>query len=129
MPLLKDIPPNQMLLMFALAAVFLAIVIIVARQMAKGETIHIPRHVGQLPSGDMDREEWAFGEAIGLGFCPDCHQEGFYSGPSANMAVTIYCGNPDCRHGFRVTNYGRGLAWGERIDDGPDRLYSVRKKR
>jgi MFS superfamily sulfate permease-like transporter len=99
---------------FAIAVAILIAVAFFAKRMAKHSTIHIPRTPGPARSNAM-------GTMIIGSVCPVCRQENFYSGDEQGI---LFCGNPKCRTGFLVTNYGESNVWAEEIrDKGPDRLY------
>lgn len=74
--------------------------------------IHIPRTPG------TPRQNY-FGMKIHRGFCPRCACEEFFSGPPG----VIFCGNENCRAGFKVWNYGDGKVFAEQTENGPDHLY------
>ena len=114
---------------FLIAIAFLIVVIIVGRFMAKNDTIRIPRVKLSRDIND-NAEEWKLGSSIAANTCPTCFEQNFYSGPSASDSTVVFCGNSNCRAGFRVWHYGNGLVWAERIDEkGPDSLYDNRKPR
>ena len=98
---------------------YLVIMVLVVRWLnRKPWVIHIPR----MP---VDGEGNAAGQSILADCCPVCGQGGFYNGPqNRDGSMEIYCGNSDCRTGFRVFNYGGGKIKADPlVDKGPDHLY------
>ena len=77
-------------------------------------TIQIPREPGRGVSNEL-------GLSVIRGECPICcSKEGFFRGRNANE---IFCGNPHCRSGFFVQNFGEGKVWAKQIENGPSHLY------
>jgi hypothetical protein len=96
---------------------FLAVVVVIALIITivprLQHPIVIPRSHGFPRSNEL-------GRCIGGNHCPCCDEEGFFAEERPSV---LYCGNADCRAGFRVENYGDGRIWAEQIEDGPSFLY------
>jgi hypothetical protein len=105
---------------YALIVIALAIVVVVAAQMVKREKKRghiIPRAPG--PPGEGNQ----MGEMIAGNTCPECFEHDFFYGPAGSISHRIYCGNPQCRAAFSVTNYGPGRVWANRAGHAPGHLY------
>ena len=101
--------------LFALAALIILATILVAARLARNQTIVVPREVG-------DGAGNAIGATIAENRCPACGDDrGFYTGFERQR---IYCGNPECRAGFFVANFGEGKVWAQAVAErGPNHLY------
>jgi hypothetical protein len=125
---LSHVPPATALPVFALAFGSIALFALgghLFKYLRGKDVIVAPRRtdLGERQFQD-DAEEWRLGKAIFANHCPDCgEQENFYQGPQRGLAVQLYCANPKCRHGFEVSNYGNGIVWAERVENGPDQFY------
>jgi hypothetical protein len=102
-----------------MAVAILVAVVIIAKLLAREEVIHVPRSTRPL----FPRFN-SLGLSIARNECPFCHDlAGFYGGPGKPEYAVLYCGNPQCRAGFRVKNYGKNLVYAEPDEPGPKHLY------
>jgi hypothetical protein len=96
------------------AVVMIVLIIIIVPRLKHQQPIVIPRSHGFPRSNDV-------GLCLADNHCPCCDEEGFFA--EQHRPGILYCGNADCRAGFRIENYGNGRVWAEQIEDGPSFLY------
>jgi hypothetical protein len=102
---------------FGIAVICIGIVIVITKLLDRDATIRIERSTGNARANNL-------GAMMARSECPVCHEtEGFFYGPAKPEYATLYCGNPGCRAGFRVENYGNSMVYAEPDELGPDQLY------